>query len=89
MVILNHDLLLNVKIDILGLNGKKTIKAELKSLNKCKIFGFIILTPENVKLVGYLNKLEIVWKSNEKNEIARYKARFVAQGFFSRPGIDF
>ncbi|CAM8895100.1 unnamed protein product [Rhodiola kirilowii] len=28
-------------------------------------------------------------KRNEKNEIVRYKARLVAQGFSQRPGIDF
>ena len=27
-------------------------------------------------------------KKNEKNEIVRYKARLVAQGFSQRPGVD-
>ena len=28
-------------------------------------------------------------KRNENNEVVRYKARLVAQGFSQRPGIDF
>ena len=37
--------------------------------------------------VGY--KWVFVCKQNEKNEIIRYKARLVAQGFSQRPGIDY
>ena len=37
--------------------------------------------------VGY--KWIFVCKQNEKNEIIRYKARLVAQGFSQRPGIDY
>jgi hypothetical protein len=40
-----------------------------------------------VKSVGY--KWAFVRKRNESGEIARYKARLVAQGFSQRPEIDF
>ena len=38
-------------------------------------------------LVGY--KWVFVRKSNERNEIMRYKARLVAQDFSHKPGIDY
>ncbi|CAM8962917.1 unnamed protein product [Rhodiola kirilowii] len=63
------------------------VETELDSLNKRKVFGPIVLTPENVRPVGY--KWVFVRKRNEKNEIVRYKARLVAQGFSQRPGINF
>ena len=44
-------------------------------------------TPEDVQPVGY--KWVFVRKRNEKNEIVRYKARLVAQGFSQRPGFDY
>uniref|UniRef100_A0A2N9FK49 Reverse transcriptase Ty1/copia-type domain-containing protein n=1 Tax=Fagus sylvatica TaxID=28930 RepID=A0A2N9FK49_FAGSY len=47
----------------------------------------IVQTPEGVMPVGY--KWVFVRKRNEKNEIIRYKARLVAQGFSQRPGIDY
>ena len=37
--------------------------------------------------MGY--KWVFVKKRNEKNEIVRYKARLIAQGFSQRPGIDY
>ena len=37
--------------------------------------------------VGY--KWVFVCKRNEKNEVIRYKARLVAQGFSQRPSIDY
>ena len=40
-----------------------------------------------MKPVGY--KWVFVRKRNEKNEIMRYKARLVAQGFSQRPGVDY
>ena len=66
---------------------KDAIQVELDSLNKRNVFGPIVLTPKDVKPVGY--KWVFVRKRNEKNEITRYKARLVAQGFSQRPGIDY
>lgn len=65
----------------------EAIKFELASLEKWKVFGQIVQTPDNVKPVG--NKWVFVRKRNEKNEIVRHKARLVAQGFSQRPGIDY
>jgi len=66
---------------------KDAIEAEIHSLNKRKVFGPVVRTPKGVKPVGY--KWVFVRKRNESGEIARYKARLVAQGFSQRPGIDF
>ncbi|GKE92182.1 putative copia-like polyprotein, partial [Tanacetum coccineum] len=66
---------------------KDAIEAELKSLEKREVFGPVVHTPKGVKPVGY--KWVFVRKQNEKNEITRYKARLVAQGFSQRPGIDY
>ena len=59
----------------------------MNTLNKCKVFGPIIFTPETVRPIGY--KWVFVLKRNEKNEIVRYKARLVAQDFSQRPEIDY
>ena len=40
-----------------------------------------------MKPVGY--KWVFVRKRNDKNEISRYKARLMVQGFSQRPGIDY
>ena len=66
---------------------KEAIQVELNSLEKRKVFGHVVPTPNDVKLVGY--KWVFVKKRNDKNEIARYKARLMAQGFSQRPGIDY
>ena len=59
----------------------------MDSLEKRKVFGPVVSTPNDVKLVGY--KWVFVRKRNDKNEIARYKARLVTQGFSQRPEIDY
>lgn len=66
---------------------KDAIDTELKSFEKRKVFGPIKIIPEGIKPVGC--KWVFVRKRNEKNEIVRYKARLVAQGFSQRPGIDY
>ena len=44
-------------------------------------------TPHKTFPVGF--KWVLVRKRNENNEVVRYKARLVAQGFTQRPGVDF
>ncbi len=44
-------------------------------------------TPRSIFPVGY--KWVFVRKRNENNEVVRYKARLVAQGFTQKPGVDF
>nr|GEX69845.1 putative RNA-directed DNA polymerase [Tanacetum cinerariifolium] len=66
---------------------KDAMQAELNLLNKRKVFGPIVTTPRDVKLVGC--RWIFVQKRNEKNEVIRYKARLVAQGFSQRPGVDY
>ena len=44
-------------------------------------------TPHKTFPVGF--KWVFVRKQNENNEVVRYKARLVAQGFTQRPGVDF
>ena len=66
---------------------KEAIKAELTSLNKRKVFGPVGRTPKGIFPVGY--KWVFVRKRDENNQVVRYKARVVAQGFTQRPDIDF
>ncbi|KAM1720017.1 hypothetical protein ACFX13_022017 [Malus domestica] len=66
---------------------KDAIQAELNSLERRSVFGPVVQTPTDVNPVGY--KWVFTRKRNEKNEIARYKARLVAQGFSQRPGVDY
>ena len=63
------------------------MKAKLDSLDKRNVFGPVVLTPKDVNPVGY--KWVFAIKRNEKNEIVRYKARLVAQGFTQIPGVDY
>ena len=66
---------------------KSAIEAELNSLAKREVFGPIIQTPKGVIPVGY--KWVFIRKRNESNEIVRYKARLVVQGFLQKSGIDY
>ena len=56
-------------------------------MERRSVFGPVVQTPPDVNPMGY--KWVFTRKRNEKNEIARYKARLVAQGFSQRPGIDY
>jgi Reverse transcriptase (RNA-dependent DNA polymerase) len=66
---------------------KDALNAELDLLEKQNIFRPVILTPKNINHVGY--KWVFVIKRNEKNEIVRYKARLMAQGFTQISGVDY
>jgi hypothetical protein len=66
---------------------KVAIETEIASLNKRKVFSAVMPTPPGIFPVGY--KWVFVRKRNENNEVVRYKARLVAQGFTQRPGVDF
>ncbi|KAL0447991.1 UNVERIFIED_CONTAM: Retrovirus-related Pol polyprotein from transposon TNT 1-94, partial [Sesamum latifolium] len=77
----------NVDTEMIEKVKKKTIQDELDSRNKREVFGPITPTPKGVKPVGY--KWVFVRKRNERNEVVRYKARLVAQGFTQKPGIDY
>jgi hypothetical protein len=58
---------------------KEAIEAELNSLKKRKVFTDVMPTPPKIFPVGF--KWVFVQKRNENNEVIRYKARLVAQGF--------
>ncbi|XP_070054714.1 uncharacterized mitochondrial protein AtMg00820-like [Nicotiana tomentosiformis] len=66
---------------------KDAIQPELTSLAKREVLGPVVQIPNGVKLVDY--KWVFVRKRNDKNEVQRYKARLVAQGFSQRLGIDY
>ena len=66
---------------------KEAMQAELNSLMKRDVFGPVVQTPKGVKPVAC--KWVFLQKRNENNEIIRFKARLVAQGFSQRPGIDY
>jgi hypothetical protein len=57
---------------------KDAIEAELNSLKKRKVFTEVMPTPPRTFPIGF--KWVFVRKSNENNEVVRYKTRLVAQG---------
>jgi hypothetical protein len=66
---------------------KEAIEAELDSLRKREVFSNVIPTPPMTYPVRF--KWVFIRKRNENNEIVRYKARLVAQGFTQRLSINF
>jgi hypothetical protein len=58
---------------------KEAIKEELDSLWKREVFSNVIPTPPRTYPIGF--KWVFIQKRNENNEVVRYKARLVAQGF--------
>ena len=69
------------------LKWKEYILTKLDSLEKWEVFRPEVQTSEVVKLIGY--KWVFIRKCNEKNEITRYQAWIIAQGFSQRPSIDY
>jgi hypothetical protein len=59
---------------------KEAIEAELDSLRKREVFSNVIPTPHRTTHPNGIKRV-FVWKRNENNEVVRYKARLVAQGF--------
>jgi hypothetical protein len=58
---------------------KEAIETELNSLKKRKVFTDVIPTPPKIFTVGF--KWVFIWKRNENNEVVKYKANLIAQGF--------
>jgi hypothetical protein len=65
---------------------KEIIEAELNSLKKRKVFTDMVPTPPRIFPVGF--KWVFIQKRNENNEVVRYKAKLITQGFTQRPGIQ-
>jgi hypothetical protein len=65
---------------------KEAIEVELNLLKRRKVFTDVIPTPSRIFPVGFK---WVIQKRNENNEVVRYKARLVTQGFAQRPSIDF
>jgi hypothetical protein len=83
----NHKTMTEYKQRSDWIKWKETIEAESDSLRKREVFSNVIPTPPKTYPVGF--KWVFIQKQNENNEVVRYKARLVAQGFTWRPDIDF
>jgi hypothetical protein len=70
-----------------GSNGIKQSRQNLTHWEKRDVFSNVIPTPHRTYPVRF--KWVFIQKQNENNEVVRYKARLVAQGFTQRPDIDF
>jgi hypothetical protein len=63
----------------IGTSEKGQLKLSLTRLKKRKVFNKVIPTPPRTFPVGF--KWVFVQKRNKNNEMIRYKARLIAQGF--------
>jgi hypothetical protein len=66
---------------------KEAVEGELNSLKKKNVFTEVIPIPHRTFPIRF--KWVFIRKRNKINEVVRYKARLVAQGFMQRPDIDF
>ncbi|KFM74814.1 Copia protein, partial [Stegodyphus mimosarum] len=64
----------------------KAMKEEIETMKKRNVWE-LVEKPENKTMLG--TKWVYTLKRNEKNEVVRYKARLVAQGFRQKRGEDF
>jgi hypothetical protein len=58
---------------------KEAIEVEVDSPRKREVFSNVLHTPSRTYPVGF--KWVFIWKQNENNEVVRYKAKLVGQGF--------
>ena len=72
---------------LISLTVSEELNMRLMDVITTYLYGPVVQTPASIKPVG--NKWVFVRKRNENNDIIRYKARLVAQGFSQRPGIDY
>jgi hypothetical protein len=66
---------------------KEAIGIEIASLKKREVFSDLLPKPSDVNPIGC--KWVFIRKWNENNEVVRYIARLVTQGFTQRPDVDF
>ncbi|UYV74129.1 hypothetical protein LAZ67_11002199 [Cordylochernes scorpioides] len=68
-------------------NWVKAMEDELKVMKDRKVWKLVDPPPQGVKILG--NKWVYSVKRDDKNNIKRYKARLVAQGYRQKYGIDY
>ena len=66
---------------------RDSIKTEVKTLIEKKVFEFVDDIPPGRRLVG--TRFVFKRKRDKEGNVAKFKARLVAQGFSQVPGIDF
>lgn len=86
MKFLNQNLSKDVDRETIG-KIKDATKIELALIGKCK--SFLTYSSNTLRCNVSGVQMHFVWKQYERNEILRYKTRFVAQEFLQRPDIEY